>query len=286
MPPASRLTRRRQLLEAAYRNYGRFFSRTYLFAAHRLLFNLSLRGLGIQNHHSPQLSGEAAFLKKVVSRLQRPVVVDVGANVGAYADAVKAAVPSARLVAVEPNPTSYAVLARRAEAAGYEAFNLACSSSPGTASLFDRAGAAGSVHASMYSGVIEELHRASTHRVQVTTQTLDGLAAEVALDRIDLLKIDTEGHEYEVLKGANGLLAAERIGIVHFEFNEMNVFSRTFCKDFVDLLAGFSLFRMLPDGLVPLGAYSPAYYELFAYQNLVAVRADLLPGLGLGRGRR
>jgi hypothetical protein len=35
------------------------------------------------------------------------------------------------------------------------------------------------------------------------------------------------------------------IEIIHFEFNEMNIFSRTFFKDFYDLLEDYQLFRVL-----------------------------------------
>ncbi len=32
---------------------------------------------------------------------------------------------------------------------------------------------------------------------------------------------------------------------------------------------------MLPDGLIFLGDYNPIYQEIFAYQNIVAIRKDL-----------
>ena len=88
--------------------------------------------------------------------------------------------------------------------------------------------------------------------------------------KIGLLKIDTEGHEFEVLKGAENLLKAGKIEMIHLEFNEMNVFSRVFFKDIWDYLPNYDLYRMLPDGLVHIKNYSPVFCEIFAYQNLVA----------------
>ena len=50
--------------------------------------------------------------------------------------------------------------------------------------------------------------RSLPHRVRVRLQTLDALAADLGIDRIDLLKIDVEGAERDVLQGAQQLLAA------------------------------------------------------------------------------
>src|SRR6185436_3522307 len=87
---------------------------------------------------------------------------------------------------------------------------------------------------------------------------------------VDFLKIDTEGNELKVLKGAQSLLQKNAIRAIQFEFNEMNVVSRVFLRDFYDILAGYTFYRLLPDGLLPLGRYS-ARNEIFAFQNIFAV---------------
>jgi hypothetical protein len=91
----------------------------------------------------------------------------------------------------------------------------------------------------------------------------------LTLSRIDLLKIDTEGHELEVLHGARKLLAAGLIRVLHIEFNEMNVFSRVFLRDFRELLSRHTAYRMLP-GIISVSD-SPLASELFAFQNVVFV---------------
>ena len=85
-----------------------------------------------------------------------------------------------------------------------------------------------------------------------------------------MLKIDTEGHEFAVLRGASNLLKTGRIDVIHFEFNEMNVVSRVFFKDIWDFLPNYDFYRMLPDGLAQIKNYSPVFCEIFAYQNIVA----------------
>jgi len=75
--------------------------------------------------------------------------------------------------------------------------------------------------------------------------------------------------------GAIELIKNNKIDVIHFEFNEMNVYSRVFFRDFHELLVNYNFYRMLPDGLVFLGDYNPIYQEIFAYQNIVVIRKDL-----------
>ena len=53
---------------------------------------------------------------------------------------------------------------------------------------------------------------------------------------------------------------------------EMNVISKTFFKDIVDLLPGYDFYRLLPDGLKALGTYKSAHFEIFSFQNIVAIK--------------
>jgi FkbM family methyltransferase len=55
---------------------------------------------------------------------------------------------------------------------------------------------------------------------EVTATTLDDYCAERRVSRIDLLKIDVEGAEYDVLRGAQGLLEGKAIRCCVFEFGQ------------------------------------------------------------------
>jgi hypothetical protein len=96
-----------------------------------------------------------------------------------------------------------------------------------------------------------------------------------AISHEDLLKIDVEGAELEVLKGAVGAIKAGKIDVIQFEFNEMNVVSRVFFRDFWHVLDGYSFYRLLPFGLFPIRNYRTFFCELFAFQNIVAVRSGV-----------
>jgi hypothetical protein len=140
----------------------------------------------------------------------------------------------------------------------------------GSFTLYDYADNDGSEHASLHRGVIEQIHNGSVVEHQVKVVSLDDFAVREGIERIALLKIDTEGHEFEVLRGATRLLKNGKIDIIHFEFNEMNVVSGVFFKNIWDFLPEYNFYRMLPDGLVQIKNYNPVFCEIFAYQNIVA----------------
>ena len=84
--------------------------------------------------------------------------------------------------------------------------NAACGSIPGNFTLYDHTEGAGTEHASLYRGVIEGIHKGVPVEHLVNVTTLDQFAGDHDIELIHLLKIDTEGNELEVLKGAAGLL--------------------------------------------------------------------------------
>lgn len=253
--------------------YRALFVKRRFYKFNKLIFNLSLRGLGVLNFENDKLSGEDHFLCDFSKSARQLLVLDVGASVGNYSNRVRELSPDATIYAFEPHPKSFAQLQHEASKYGYTALNLACGRMTGRAKLYDYEGnREGSQHASLHKDVIETIHesRAIAWDIQVTT--LDHFMEEEGIRKVHLLKIDTEGNELNVLLGAKKSIEKGIIDVIHFEFNQMNVISRVFFKDFYDVLPRYTFYRMLPDGLVPLGTYSPLSCEVFAYQNIVAIR--------------
>lgn len=240
---------------------------------HLRIFRQALHGIGILNYWDAEVSGEAHFLRTWLAGKQRPVVLDVGALKGAYARLIREAVPDAEVHSFEPHPRSFMELVRTAEELGTTAHPFGLSDVAGTSMLYDYEDSRKPQHASLYSDVIERIHLSKSQGFEVRLETLDAFLAQHEPGNISLLKIDAEGHELPILCGAQKAIARGDIAAVHFEFNEMNVYSRTFFKDIYDILEGYTFYRMLPDGLAPLGSYrNPLLFELFAYQNIVALR--------------
>lgn len=229
---------------------------------------------GIGNYESAVVTGEKSLVERALPRLlssNDPVLFDVGANTGDYSEALCRSFPTAQLHAFEPVPSSFALLRERLHSR-ISCHRIGLNDVGGTAMIYDYADKEGSEHASLFEGVLLELHKSSgANATEIELTTLDEFCAAKSISSIDFLKIDTEGNELKVLCGSKRLLARGAIRLVQFEFNEMNVIARVFFRDFYETLCGFDFYRLLPDGLLPLGEYSPRH-EVFAFQNVLAIK--------------
>lgn len=258
--------------------YRWIFCRAWFYKLNLHLYKLSLRGIGVLNSEGPEITGEQWLLDTLAQSHLVKTIVDVGANTEAYG---AKEIPEAQVYAFEPHPHTFQKLktaVRKLRQKNVQLFQAALSHKSGSLKLWDFADTAElkstqptSTLASLDRSVIEKLHGQKAQGFVVKLETLDTVAKRLKLARIDLLKIDTEGHEYQVLQGAKHLLAAHKIKIVQFEFNEMNVFSRSYLRDFIELLPQHTFCRLMPQGLFPLGKYRPLTHEIFGFQNVIAI---------------
>lgn len=259
------------------RLYRVLFARKCFYSCNKFLFNVSLRGIGILNDEDGNCTytGERIFLRRIASTWGTSATIfDVGANTGEYSRMIMQLAPRACVYAFEPHPRTFAELQRQSGIDGYTALNLGCGDRRGTVPIYDYEGHDGSPHASIYQGVIEELHKGRAVATTIGVIPLDDFIREQKIAKVHLVKIDAEGHELKVLEGLKNAIAEKTIDVIQFEFNAMNVISRSFFRDFWSLLPNFHFYRLLPDGPVPLREYSPIFCELFAFQNIVAIRKD------------
>jgi len=154
------------------------------------------------------------FPRRVVTTLawlRVDTVLDVGANVGQYASALRANGFAGRIVSCEPMSAEHAVLARRAARdPRWTSVQAAVGAVTGEIDI--------NVSANSYSSSLLPMSRAHvaavpnssqvrTERVRLTTIPI--LVAEEVIDPSrTLLKVDTQGYEAEVLNGA-GQMASE-----------------------------------------------------------------------------
>jgi FkbM family methyltransferase len=144
------------------------------------------------------------------------VVVDVGANLGLHALALARLAAKGRVYAFEPAPQAAAFLAENVEANGAHQVTVCQSgmgAEPGMLELFVNGEfLAGSLTLDAAAPVLRA-HLGGAHRdggqpaiVRVPRTTLDDFAREADLHRLDLVKIDTEGHDLHVLTGGRKVI--------------------------------------------------------------------------------
>ncbi|CAK0801962.1 unnamed protein product [Prorocentrum cordatum] len=210
-------------------------------------------------------------------RVGTPVVLDVGAYDGDFASEVLRTMArvhdpprsgrrlkqEVRLVSVEPHPAAFQELRERAQASGWGdsafcALNVALSSeAPGRR---QRLVAPRGHHGSRQAAHLARAGEAAApgeEEVEVEVLTADGLFAEGRCglrpsQPVFLLKVDCEGHDGRVLRGAGRLLAEGTVKYVLFE--HMGGYDSEGVEPILDLLwgHGYGCFFVLDRLLVPV----------------------------------
>jgi len=205
---------------------------------------------------------DKAALQKLKSSVGSLVVFDVGANCGDYLQLALTELANRQTVihAFEPSSAAFAELEKRfGGKSGIVLNNLALGDKPGQQTLYyDKPG---SELSSLHSRKLDHhgIDFSGSELVQV--DTLDEYCHTCGVERIDLLKLDVEGHELSVLKGAAQMFKRLAIGMVSFEFGGCNIDSRTYFRDFFDFFAmrHMKLARVTASGhLHPIPRYEEA----------------------------
>lgn len=159
-------------------------------------------------------------VKRLADQIDCRTILDVGAHQGGMTRWFLETFPQAQIFAFEPDPRNYDKLVHNLD--GEDRAHLApfaLSSETGsseffigindyTSSLFPR-----ETESRRYYNRQYEMESSTT----VLTETLDNLFAE-KVDKIDILKMDTQGGELNVLRGAEKLLRDGSISIIVSEF--------------------------------------------------------------------
>ena len=142
--------------------------------------------------------------------------VDCGANCG-YIGLFAHRMRSVRVIFLEPHPTLAGAIRKNLELNGWQdactVVEAAASDAQWQAELFESPDYDGE-HSLLqdWAG-----NRKSVRPVMVRLTTLAKVFQEQRVGRVDFLKVDTEGHDFRVLKGLGAELRPERIRILYTE---------------------------------------------------------------------
>jgi FkbM family methyltransferase len=237
-------------------------------------FFLALQGIGWGG--DIESSGELKLIKRTLKDLSNPIVFDVGAHVGEYALVCAQANRAATIHCFEPSYEHFVQLngSIRKSKQNFVLNNFGLSGSSGTQILYkDRS----------ISGLASTKKRNLEHlglnlSKEELCQFLDPIeyCEKNRIENIDLLKIDTEGAEFEILKAFKSFFQEKKISLVQFEFGHAMLESKLYFRDFFNF---FSLFDyrvsiLLPNGEVdPIETYDERY-ENFYMANFIATKNE------------
>lgn len=199
-------------------------------------------------------AGADPFLdqKLLLAEIPSPMIIDAGAYVGATVAEYRRCFPKARIFSFEPSAESCARF--RANIKNWDNLSLiekALAETSGYARLYRTHYAP--TH-SLLPRPVEGKHyfprnAAARDSVEVACITLDDFMSEEGIDHIDILKLDTQGSESRVLRGAKKTLSDSKISLV---FTEVN---------FVTLYKDGALFHQLASELYQFGFSLYRFYD-------------------------
>jgi FkbM family methyltransferase len=138
-------------------------------------------------------------------------IVDVGAHVGTFTVWAALRSPRARILAIEPNPETFALLERNIQDNGLQDRVVAIKAAVGT-----EAGT-GTLELVEHS-LGTRLARTGGGTVKVNVDTVPSFLAAAGMTDVDLLKIDCEGMEYAVFEELD-LQQLPRLNVIACEYH-------------------------------------------------------------------
>jgi FkbM family methyltransferase len=192
-------------------------------AALKSLIRRGFNAFGTTIHQPRVGGGEDPFedMHRLALFRQAPLIMDVGANVGQSIVRFKAIFPSAEIHSFEPSPSTFATLRQNAAPySGVHLNNCALGGEATEATLLENS------YSDMSSFLVPGrlAWGEVTRRTPVRIETLDDYCARHDLGPITILKTDTQGYDFEVVKGSVGLMARHRVQMVYMEVNFSDIY--------------------------------------------------------------
>lgn len=153
-------------------------------------------------------------LKRLIPHFDPQVIFDVGANQGQSIPEFGGNFPRARIICFEPIRATFGRLQKNTSGLpNVDCYNLGLGSEPRSALMI----AAKKSELSSLADAINDTRRENGVIEAVQIDALDEFCLAHGLTHIDILKIDTEGHDMEVLRGGESLLDNKCIDVIQVE---------------------------------------------------------------------
>jgi FkbM family methyltransferase len=185
------------------------------------IVNMPLGWLGLEVRRVSYGKDALGDVKKLISLDTPAVIFDVGANYGQSIKKFRRRFSSPIIHAFEPSAKTFRELeAATKNTPSLRLNNFALGSKPGMLDLIENVQSEMSSFLSpgpKHWGAIDEV-------TTVRVDTLDQYCSQNSIDRIDLLKIDAQGFDLEVLRGAQAVISANTIRCVLIEITFIEIY--------------------------------------------------------------
>ena len=169
----------------------------------------------VSNFYYSDSHEELMEIEYVIDKLIKspsPSFIDIGAYNGLFSLVISRCFPQSKVFAIEPNPTNFARLKMNIEINGLhniQSYEIGMSDLKGELEVFMPADFSLTTGSSCRASWISMHTRLELGQDEIGGVSLDEFCKKNAIIP-DLIKIDVEGHEFEVLKGAKSTIEAAR----------------------------------------------------------------------------
>jgi FkbM family methyltransferase len=216
-----------------------------------------------------------------ISEEKKPLILDVGANIGVSCLYFKSKFPDARIICFEPDPNAFELLCMNIEVnqlKDIEPIQAAISNDDGFANFY---GQVDELHTDARGNSLVEIwgmQRDSSQKIVVKVLSLKKFLNE----RVSLLKLDVEGSEELILKDIKQLM--DNIEAIFLEFhacdsmNNVNDLSRTLAllkeKHFILNVVPGEVGVFPKDVLAWASRHKPTLYHIQAIQRRLVIHDE------------
>ena len=183
-------------------------------------FNVEIHGVGYIQKLKNSVIKKSEWSKQLeLLKSKADVIFDVGANRGDITLKYLNLFPKAKIHSFEPFPKSYEIfINRHKKNTNVQLNKYALSSSIGRANLnINKSVDTNSLLESKNIGATSDKSCTSIGQLEIETNTIDNYCIQHNINEIDILKIDVQGSEIEVLKGALNMLKKGNIKLIYTE---------------------------------------------------------------------
>jgi len=252
-----------------------FFARKFLLSFNTALLKLIIRFLGYNNHKNFYSSGEIHFLRNVCKEKPK-ICLDIGANVGKYSNYLLEN-SSTKVIAFEPLSKTFKKLIKikKNYSDRFFIYNIGLGEKKTKKNIYyDK-------HNLQWANFNPEVNKIdylknNKKQIKCSIDTLDNFTKKnkkIIHSKIDLVKIDTEGFELEVLKGAEKTIKKFKPKYIQIEYNWHHLFKNINLYYFSRYLKDYDTYKILPFSkrLLKINTERPEH-NYFNYSNIVFIR--------------
>lgn len=241
-------------------------------------FSYYLERLGRQMNgmdlEEPDTNGEYKVLESIVKNSKGSLCfIDGGSNIGNHIIRFNSLVKKYRIsesivFAVEPFPSAIEILRKNLSSTNYKLIDKALGHEIGQTKFYsDDQAAAG------WNSVLPQDSLNTDQPIEVAMTTLDAIIQNNSLKKVNFLKLDIEGYEYNALLGAELALEKGLIDYIQVEYGGTWLQADSSIKKLMILAKKYSyrLYRIRKNDLLSIPSY---HFSLdnFAYSNLLLVK--------------